>query len=141
MQTLGWREWGALPGLGIDKIKMKVDTGAKTSCLHAFKLEPFDKEGENWVRIYLHPHQNDDQTEQVCEAPVMEQRTVRDSGGHEELRYVIETVLEMAGQRFEVELTLTNRDSMRFRMLLGRQAMEGRFMVDPQESYLSGQID
>lgn len=141
MQTLGWREWGSLPGLGIDKIKMKVDTGAKTSCLHAFKLEPFDKGGEEWVRIYLHPHQNDNQTEQICEAPILEQRTVRDSGGQEELRYVIETVLEMAGQRFAVELTLTNRDSMRFRMLLGRQAMEGRFMVDPQESYLSGQID
>lgn len=74
-------------------------------------------------------------------APVLEQRTVRDSGGHEELRYVIETELEMADQRFAVELTLTNRDSMRFRMLLGRQAMEGRFVVDPQQSYLSGPID
>lgn len=141
MQTLGWREWGALPDLGIDKIKMKVDTGAKTSCLHAFKLEPFEKEGENWVRIHLHPHQNDRQTEQVCESPVLEQRTVRDSGGHEELRYVIETTLVMADQHFVVELTLTNRDSMRFRMLLGRQAMEGRFVVDPQRSYLSGRFD
>ncbi|GGD62655.1 ATP-dependent zinc protease family protein [Lacimicrobium alkaliphilum] len=141
MQTLGWREWGALPALGIDKIKMKVDTGAKTSCLHAFRLESFEKDGKPWVRIYLHPHQNDNQTEQICESPVLEQRCVRDSGGHEELRYVIETDLHVADQRFKVELTLTNRDSMRFRMLLGRQAMEGRFVVDPQQSYVSGQID
>ncbi|WP_088329442.1 ATP-dependent zinc protease [Lacimicrobium sp. SS2-24] len=141
MQTLGWREWAALPDLGIENIKMKVDTGAKTSCLHAFKLEPFEKAGQQWVRIHLHPHQNDNQTELVCEAPVLEQRTVRDSGGHEELRYVIETTLDIAGKQFTGELTLTNRDSMRFRMLLGRQAMEGRFIVDPQKSYLSKRFD
>ncbi|GAB3014092.1 ATP-dependent zinc protease family protein [Bowmanella dokdonensis] len=137
--TLGWREWGSLPQLGIDKIKMKVDTGAKTSCLHAFDLQPFEHEGQEWVRIHLHPVQDDNDTVLICEARVLDQRKVRDSGGHEEVRYVVETELVLADRRFPIELTLTNRDSMRFRMLLGRQAMCGRFMVDPEKSYLLGQ--
>ncbi|WP_438864416.1 ATP-dependent zinc protease family protein [Neptunicella sp.] len=134
--TLGWREWGALPDLGIDAIKMKVDTGAKTSCLHAFNLEPFEKNGEQWIKIFLHPNQNDDQTVHECEARVIDQRSVRDSGGHEEVRYVVETQLQLAEHQFPIELTLTNRDSMKFRMLLGRQAMLHRFIVDPTASYI-----
>lgn len=138
MQTLGWREWGALPDLGIQAIKMKVDTGARTSCLHAFKLEPFDKDGEAWIRIWLHPEQNS-LREQVCEARIHDQREVTDSGGHTELRYVILSTLVLGNVAKPIELTLTNRDTMKFRMLLGRQAMRQHFIVDPNQSYLLGQ--
>lgn len=137
MQTLGWREWGALPELGITAIKMKVDTGARTSCLHAFKLEPFSKDGEDWLRIWVHPEQESDR-EHMCEAKIHDQREVTDSGGHTELRYVIKTKLKVGEFYDDVEFTLTNRDSMKFRMLLGRQAMRGVFLVDPDASYLQG---
>ena len=136
--VLGWREWGSLPDLNIPRIKMKVDTGARTSCLHAFDLSPFEKDGEQWLRISLHPKQNDNDTVHICEAKVLEQRVVRDSGGHEELRYVVATRLRLNNEEWPIQLTLTNRDSMKFRMLLGRQAMLGRFMVDPKASYLLG---
>ena len=138
MQTLGWREWGALPELGIEAIKMKVDTGARTSCLHAFRLEPFDNNGEAWLRIWVHPEQESDR-EHVCEAKIFDQREVTDSGGHTELRYVIRSQLVLGNFTGPVELTLTNRDSMKFRMLLGRQAMRGIFLVDPDASYLLGE--
>ena len=138
MQTLGWREWGSLPELGIDALKMKVDTGARTSCLHAFKLEPFEQDGENWLRIWLHPEQHSDR-EHVCEAKIHDQREVTDSGGHTELRYVILSTLNLGEFSQPIELTLTNRDTMKFRMLLGRQAMRGHFLVDPDKSYLLGQ--
>ncbi|WP_417665764.1 ATP-dependent zinc protease [Pseudidiomarina sp.] len=138
MQTLGWREWGSLPDLGINALKMKVDTGARTSCLHAFKLEPFEKNGENWLRIWLHPEQHSDRV-LVCESKIHDQREVTDSGGHTELRYVILSTLTIGDFSQPVELTLTNRDTMKFRMLLGRQAMRGHFIVDPDKSYLFGQ--
>lgn len=138
MQTLGWREWGALPELAIPALKMKVDTGAKTSCLHAFRLEPFDKDGEAWLRIWLHPEQNSER-EHVCEAKIHDQREVTDSGGHTELRYVIKSRLQLGHFDRAIELTLTNRDTMKFRMLLGRQAMRGCFIVNPNASYLLGQ--
>ncbi|WP_411360740.1 ATP-dependent zinc protease [Pseudidiomarina sp. YC-516-91] len=138
MQTLGWREWGALPELGIEAIKMKVDTGARTSCLHAFRLEPFDKNGEAWLRIWIHPEQGSNR-EHICEAKIHDQREVTDSGGHTELRYVIRSKLVLGDFTGPVELTLTNRDSMKFRMLLGRQAMRGIFLVDPDASYLVGE--
>ncbi|AWL10642.1 putative alpha-L-glutamate ligase [Saliniradius amylolyticus] len=137
LQPVGWREYGALPELGIERIKMKVDTGARTSCLHAFRLESFERDGETWLDIYVHPKQNSDE-EHHCQARVLEQRSVRDSGGHQEMRYVIQTPLILGDNRYEVELTLTNRDTMKFRMLLGREAMKGRFWVDPGASYLQG---
>lgn len=138
-RTVGWREWGSLPELGIQSIKMKVDTGARTSCLHAFRLEPFQRDGREWLKIWVHPYQDNDK-EHMCEAPVLEQRTVTDSGGHREVRYVIETTVCMGDDSFLAELTLTNRDTMKFRMLLGRQAMNGRFIVDPEASYLGGEL-
>ncbi|HBV77911.1 MULTISPECIES: ATP-dependent zinc protease family protein [Vibrio] len=133
---VGWREMLALPELGIEQIKAKVDTGARSSCLHTFKIEPFNKEDELWVRFWIHPIQKNDDFVQVCEAQVIDQRTVKDSGGHEEQRYVISTMLRFNGEEWPIEVTLTNRENMLFRMLLGRTAMNDRIIVDPAASFL-----
>lgn len=137
-QILGWREWIGFPELGIPQIKAKVDTGARTSCLHAFLVEPFEKEGAQWVRFDIHPIQGDTSESIRCEALVRDQRVIRDSGGHEELRYVIETTISIGETCLSIEVTLTDRDSMRFRALLGRTAIRGNFLVDPRRSYISG---
>ena len=137
--TVGWREWLALPELGIDKIKAKVDTGARTSCIHAFRVEEFIQDEQVWVRFWVHPIQDDNDTEIQCQAKVIDQRTVTDSGGHQEQRYVIQTQLLIGGQQWPIEATLTNRDTMKFRMLLGRQAMRNRFTVNPAAAHLLGE--
>lgn len=136
-QTLGWREWLALPDLGIDYIKAKVDTGARTSALHAFRVELFDKDGESWVRFGMHPLQYDPDEVVECEARLLDQREVRDSGGHSEMRYVIHSTIQIGDAQVDAEITLTDRESMKFRMLLGRTAMRGNYLVDPGRSYLS----
>ena len=123
--VLGWREWIAFPDLGIPKIKAKVDTGARTSALHAFVVSPFERDERPWVRFGIHPDQGDAENAIYCEAPVSDRRMVRDSGGHEELRYVIRTALQIGESRIHAEVTLTDRDSMKFRVLLGRTALRG----------------
>ena len=136
--VLGWREWLGFPDLGITSIKAKVDTGARTSCLHAFYVEPFERKGGSWVRFGIHPNQGENDTVIHCEAPVKDRRTVRDSGGHEESRYVIETSIKVGNQTQLAEVTLTDRDLMKFRVLLGRTAIRKNYLVDPGRSYLQG---
>ena len=138
--TVGWREWISLPELGLPAIKAKVDTGARTSCIHAFTVEAFQQDGKEWVRFGVHPYQNDTETEVYCEAEVTDKRIVSDSGGHKEKRYVILTDVMIDNQRWPIEVTLTNRDSMLFRMLLGRTAMEQNIIVDPGKSFLHGKL-
>ncbi len=133
---IGWREWLSLPELGLPAIKAKVDTGARTSALHAWKIEPFAHGGAPWVRFHMHPVQRRTDLSVACDAPVIDRRLVRDSGGHTEQRYVIESVLQLGGQRWRIEITLTDRDTMLFRMLLGRQAI-GDCCVRAAESFLA----
>ena len=135
--TIGWREWLALPELNVPAIKAKIDTGARTSALHAFFVEPFIKDGLQMVRFGVHPLQKSLDVEILCETPVKDFREVSDSGGHREMRYVIETEILLGEVSKRVEMTLTNRDNMKFRMLLGRTAMGG-LQVIPDQSYLTG---
>ncbi len=136
---LGSEEWCALPELGIPSIKARVDSGAKTSALHAKNIAPFIKEGQNWVKFDINPIQNNVKTIIHCEAPLVDKRIVKSSSGFREQRYVIQTSLEIGNSTWIIEMTLTNRDSMGFRMLLGREAMSGRVLVDPEKQYLLGQ--
>ena len=136
---LGSEEWCSLPELGIPSIKARVDSGAKTSALHAKNIAPFIKDGQNWVKFDINPIQNNVKTIIHCESPLVDKRVVKSSSGYREQRYVIQTSLEIGNSKWAIEMTLTNRDSMGFRMLLGREAMSGRVLVDPEQQYLLGQ--
>jgi hypothetical protein len=136
LAIIGWREVLVLPELGIEKIKAKIDSGARTSALHAFDLDYFTYENQEMVKFKVHPHQKDSHTTITAYARLLEHREVTNSGGHTQLRPVIKTVVKLGLYQWEIELTLTNRDVMGFRMLLGRQALKKRFLIDSSRSFL-----
>jgi len=136
--VIGWREWVGLPELGLNSIKAKVDTGARTSALHAFELDTFSENGVDRVNFKIHPVQRDSEKVVNCVADIVDERIVTDSGGHKEQRLIISTLLTIGRWSWPIEMTLTSRDNMMFRMLLGRTAIKGIAMVDPNRSYTTG---
>lgn len=136
--VLGWREWVRAPGIGVPWIKAKIDTGARTSSLHAFDLRAFDRDGRDWVRFAVHPWQASAEDEVVVELPVHDSRSVRSSSGHAEDRYVVLLPLVLGGREVDAEVTLADRDEMGFRMLVGREALVQGYLVDPARSYVGG---
>lgn len=136
MPVIGWREWVALPDFGIDAIKAKIDTGARTSAIHAFDIRPFTERGVPWVSFVLRPAQRHRNPSIQCAAPVVDERKIRSSNGEQERRYVIEAEAHLGDIAWPIELSLTNRDELGFRMLLGREAVRRRFLVNPDRSYL-----
>ncbi len=133
---IGWREWVGLPMLGIERIKAKIDTGAKTSVLHAFKVDIYQDQDKQKVRFAIHPKQKSTSRVLLCHADLHDIRWVTDSGGHKEERCVILTEIILGNRRQMIEVTLTSRDDMRFRMLLGRGALKENFLINPAASYL-----
>ena len=136
---IGWREWVSLPKLKIPAIKAKIDTGARTSTLHAFLIEIFQERGQQRVRFGVHPLQKRQDIGIFCISDVIDQRIVTDSGGHQEERVVISTPLRIGEREWPIEITLSNREEMMFRMLLGRTALAG-LIIDPDSSYCMGQF-
>jgi len=134
----GWREWVSLPELGVGWIKAKLDTGARTSALHAFDLEEFQRDGKAWVRFSIHPWQRSADDAVTAELPVHDVRQVRSSSGHVQERYVVLLALRIGERVITTEVTLTRRDEMGFRLLVGREALRQGFYVDSERSYLGG---
>ena len=139
--TIGWREWVSLPDWDVAHLKAKIDTGARTSSLHAFGLEWFDRDGNPWVRFEIHPWQRSIADAVTAEAAVVATRDIRSSSGDVEHRPVVHTSLVLAARTVTAEVTLTRRDEMGFRMLVGREALRRRFLVDPAVSYRGGRPD
>ena len=137
---IGSEEWCSFPSLGIPAIKARVDSGAKTSSMHAFNIQKFRREGESWVSFEVHPLQNNRRVVIRCERPVIDKRVVKSSSGVSETRYVIAATIKAGTDNWDIELTLANRDSMGYRMLLGREAMSGRMLVDPSLSFCLGEV-
>ena len=135
-QLLGWREWLALPALGIGAIKAKLDTGARTSSLCVESADPYELDGRLRVRFVVRTRRRSGRV-LACDAPVIDRRPVTDSGGHTGERWFIRTEIMLASTRFEIDINLTDRRAMLFPLLLGRAALDGRFRVDPALSYTS----
>lgn len=127
-----------MPGLSIPKIKVKVDTGARTSALHTFKLESYQSKTGKRIKFWVHPLQKNTEYVVECDTEVLDERVVTDSGGHAERRFVIRTPIVIGDQQWPIELTLTDRDTMKFRMLLGRTAIPEQYLVDSSASYMAG---
>jgi ribosomal protein S6--L-glutamate ligase len=138
--VVGWHEWCSLPKLGLPAIKAKIDTGAKTSALHAFDIEYYRKNHKDFVRFYIHPVQGDDDLIIRCRAKIIDTRVVMSSNGHKEERFVISTPLTINGRGWDIEVTLSNRDPLTFRMLLGREAMARQVIVDPHRKDIQGKL-
>lgn len=138
---IGKEEWCAIPDLGLPAIKARVDTGAKTSALHAFNIVPFDENGRQYVKFDIHPIQNNRKIVQSCRGLVVDRRSVKSSSGEKEQRLVIKTPITMGNETWDIEITLTNRDSMGYRMLIGREAMKERVLIDPDSSFCLGHRD
>ncbi len=136
--VIGWREWVSLPDLNIPAVKAKIDTGARTSALHAFNIQEYEADSRKMIRFDIRPLQRRKKLILHCVSPLLEQRMVSDSGGHWERRYVILTPVMLGGKSWPIEITLTHRDTLKFRMLLGRTALRGHYLVDPEQSYLTG---
>ena len=139
--VVGWREWVSLPSLGIARIKAKLDTGARTSALHALRSDRYTERGAPHVRLHVQPRQREGGRVLVVETAIIDERTVADSSGHRERRIVIASEFTLGTAQWPIELTITNRDSLRFRMLLGRSAMHGHLIIDPDRSYVLGKPD
>jgi hypothetical protein len=136
--VVGWREWVCVPALHLRPLKAKIDSGAKTCALHAFYVEPFQRDDQPWVRFGIHPRLNVRDFIVHCESPLIDRREVTDSGGHRELRCVIETTLQLGNHSFSAEVTLTDRETLQYRMLIGRNALRERFLVDSTQSFALG---
>lgn len=136
--AVGWREWVGLPDWGVDSLKAKIDTGARTSALHAFDLELFDRDDAEWVRFGVHPWQKSDGDPIVVEAIRIDHRTITSSSGTRTERPVVAALMRLGGRDITAEITLTRRDEMGFRMLVGREALAQGFTVNPAASYLGG---
>ncbi|MFF8818777.1 ATP-dependent zinc protease [Leucobacter sp. NPDC015123] len=134
----GWREWVSLPGIGVPWIKAKIDTGAQTSALHAGNITPFERGQESWVRFTVQPWQEGELDEVEVELPIHDRRTVRSSSGHTQDRLVVVMDLGLVGRVVPVEVTLTDREEMVFRMLIGREALKQGYVVDSGASFVGG---
>ncbi|MGB5685011.1 MAG: 30S ribosomal protein S6--L-glutamate ligase [Candidatus Electrothrix sp.] len=137
---IGSEEWCAFPDMMIPAIKARIDSGAKTSSIHAFNIQPFRRQGRSWISFEVHPLQANRRIVIRCEKPVIDRRAVKSSSGLSETRYVISASMQMGSENWEIELTLANRDSMGYRMLLGREAMGKRLVIDPSQSFCMGDI-
>ncbi len=136
--VIGWREWLAVPTLGIDRIKAKIDSGARTSSIHAFGVRTFAERGVPHVAFEVHPEQRRRRGAVDCIAEIRDERMVKSSTGHQQRRIVIQVEVAMAGVVWPIEVTLADRDRMGFRMLLGREAVKGRFVIDAGRSFVAG---
>ena len=139
--VIGWEEWCTLPDLGLPAVKAKIDTGAKTSALHAYDIQIYDNYNVPFVRFEVDPLQGKKDRQVICEAPLVEKRIITSSNGEREIRPVILTALTFGPTTINAELTLTSRHKMNFRMLLGREALrKAKFVVEPSKSFLLGKI-